>query len=169
MSCLAPAPLADIATKADVRDLAAKIDALVEQRDTDRKETAAQRDTHRKETAALITAKFDALVALREVDRKEAAAQREADHKETAAAQREADLRTSRHRHYWTYGHHDDTDRREHDGATGLAAECALAGCRRIPNLEFCEPKNRRSEACASYESCLYRHLANCRAGCRSW
>ncbi len=99
MSCLAPAPLADIATKADVRDLAAKIGALVAQREADRKETAAQRDTDRKETAALI----GALAAQREADRKEAAAQREADRKE-AAEQREADLRTSRHRHYWAVG-----------------------------------------------------------------
>ena len=77
MSCLAPAPLADIATKADVRDLAAKIGALV-----------AQREADRKETAALI----GALAAQREADRKE------------AAEQREADLRTSRHRHYWAVG-----------------------------------------------------------------
>ncbi|WP_419554399.1 hypothetical protein [Candidatus Poriferisodalis sp.] len=88
MSCLAPAPLADIATKADVRDLAAKIGALVAQREADRKETAAQRDTDRKETAALI----GALAAQREADRKD------------AAEQREADLRTSRHRHYWAVG-----------------------------------------------------------------
>ncbi len=103
MSCLAPAPLADIATRADVRDLAIKIDALVAQREADRKAAAAQRDADRKETAALLATKFDALAAQRDADRQEAAVQRDADRQE-AAVQRAADLRTARHRHYWAVG-----------------------------------------------------------------
>ncbi len=95
MSCLAPAPLADIATKADIGDLAARIDALAAQRETDRTELAAQREADRIVTKADmrdLAARIDALAAQRETDRIE------------AAAQREADVRTSRHRHYWAVG-----------------------------------------------------------------
>ena len=67
MSCLAPAPLSDLATKADIESLESRFDQLFLLREADRKEAVALRDADRKEA-----------VALREADRKEAAAQGEA-------------------------------------------------------------------------------------------
>ncbi|WP_423916479.1 hypothetical protein [Candidatus Poriferisodalis sp.] len=80
MSCLAPAPLSDLATKADLE----QVDKRFEQVDKrfDR-----------------IDQRFDALLALREADRAEAAALREADRVE-----RKEDLRSVKVHHYTVIG-----------------------------------------------------------------
>ena len=48
MSCLAPAPLSDIATKADIGKLESRFDQLLLLREADRKEQAAQREADRR-------------------------------------------------------------------------------------------------------------------------
>ncbi len=71
MSCLAPAPLSDLATKADIGVLKADISSL-------------------RADVGKLESRFDQLFLLRESDRAEATALREADRKELAA-QRDAD------------------------------------------------------------------------------
>ncbi|WP_419921744.1 hypothetical protein [Candidatus Poriferisodalis sp.] len=84
MSCLAPAPLSDLATKTDL----AGIDKRFERVDQ----------------------RFDALFALREADRTEAAALREQDRAQAAAlreqdrAERKSDLRSIKAHHYTVIG-----------------------------------------------------------------
>lgn len=80
MSCLAPAPLSDLATKTDL----AGIDKQFEQIDK-RFERIDQR--------------FDTLIALREADRAEAATLRERDR-----AERKSDLRSAKAHHYLVIG-----------------------------------------------------------------
>ena len=89
MSCLAPAPLSDLATKADLRELGVTFNAqIVTEVGALRQELAAQREQDRAEAAAL-----------RERDRAEAAAHRDEDRRE-----RKADLRSVKAHHYTVIG-----------------------------------------------------------------
>ncbi len=91
MSCLAPAPLSDLATKTDL----AGIDKRFEQID---------------KQFERVDQRFDMLFALREADRAEAATLREADRAEAATlrererAERKSDLRSVKAHHYTVIG-----------------------------------------------------------------
>ncbi len=87
MSCLAPAPLSDLATKTDL----AGIDKQFEQIDK-RFEQIDKRFER-------IDQRFDTLIALREADRAEAATLRERDR-----AERKSDLRSAKAHHYLVIG-----------------------------------------------------------------
>ena len=120
MSCLAPAPLSDLATKADLAGIDQRFeqidkrfeqidqrfervdqrfDTLIALREADRTEAAALREQDRADAAAL-----------REQDRAEAAAQRDRDRAEAAAqrdrdrAERKDDLRSIKAHHYMVIG-----------------------------------------------------------------
>ena len=96
MSCLAPAPLSDLATKADIGNLRTDIgatkadignlesrfDQLFLLRESDRAEATSLRESDRAEATALREADRKELAAQREADRKELVTQREADRKE---------------------------------------------------------------------------------------
>ncbi|WP_419921735.1 hypothetical protein [Candidatus Poriferisodalis sp.] len=111
MSCLAPAPLSDLATKADLRELGVTFNAqivtevgalrqeLAAQREQDRAETGALREQDRAETGALRERDRAEAAALRERDRAEAAAHRDEDRRE-----RKADLRSVKAHHYTVIG-----------------------------------------------------------------
>ena len=78
MSCLAPAPLSDLATKADIGSLRTDIgklesrfDLLFLLRESDRAEATALRESDRKEAAALRESDRTEATALRESDREE--------------------------------------------------------------------------------------------------
>ena len=94
MSCLAPAPLSDLATKADLAryatkdDLAAGLDRLGDRIDRIDQKFTALREQDRAEATAL-----------REQDRMEATAQREQDRIE-----RKSDLRSIKAHHYTVIG-----------------------------------------------------------------
>ena len=87
MSCLAPAPLSDLATKTDL----AGIDKPFEQVD--------QRFEQIDKRFERVDQRFDALFALREADRIEAATLRERDR-----AERKSDLRSVKAHHYTVIG-----------------------------------------------------------------
>ena len=82
MSCLAPAPLSDLATKADIAKLESRFDQLLLLRESDRAEATALRESDRQEAAALRESDRKGQATQRESDRKEQAALREADRKE---------------------------------------------------------------------------------------
>ena len=98
MSCLAPAPLSDLATKTDL----AGIDKRFEQIDKRFEQIDKQFER--------VDQRFDMLFALREADRAEAATLREADRAEAATlrererAERKSDLRSVKAHHYTVIG-----------------------------------------------------------------
>ncbi|WP_420445836.1 hypothetical protein [Candidatus Poriferisodalis sp.] len=128
MSCLAPAPLSDLATKADLAGIDKRFervdqrfDMLFALREADRAEADALRERDRAEADALREhdrAEADALRerdraeadALREHDRAEADALREHDRAEADAlrerdrAERKSDLRSVKAHHYTVIG-----------------------------------------------------------------
>ena len=81
MSCLAPAPLSDLATKADIGILKSDIGKL----ETD---------------VGKLESRFDQLLLLRESDRAEATALRESDRAE-ATALRESDRQEAKRQFHW--------------------------------------------------------------------
>ena len=87
MTCLAPAPLSDLATKSDLQHFVTK------------DELAGQLDKLRD----WIDAKFDSLMDQRESDRAAVAGWREADRAEIAA-QRQADRTEAKHQFRWIVG-----------------------------------------------------------------
>ena len=100
MSCLAPAPLSDLATKADLRELGVTFNAqIVTEVGALRQELAALRERDRAEAAALRERDRAEAAALRERDRAEAAAHRDEDRRE-----RKADLRSVKAHHYTVIG-----------------------------------------------------------------
>ena len=84
MSCLAPAPLSDLATKADIGVLKADISSL-------------------RADVGKLESRFDQLFLLRESDRAEATAVRESDRKE-AAALRKSDREESKRQFHQIVG-----------------------------------------------------------------
>ena len=94
MSCLAPAPLSDLATKADL----AGIDIRFEQIDK-RFEQIDIRFEQIDKRFERVDQRFDMLFALREADRAEAATLREHDR-----AERKSDLRSVKAHHYTVIG-----------------------------------------------------------------
>ena len=99
MTCLAPAPLSDLATKSDLQhfvtkdELAgqldklrdwidAKFDSLMDQREADRAAAAGWREADRAAAAGWREADRAAVMSWREADRAEIAAQRQADRTE---------------------------------------------------------------------------------------
>ena len=100
MSCLAPAPLSDLATKADLRELGVTLSAqIVTEVGALRQELAAQREQDRAEAVALRERDRAEAAALRERDRAEAVAHRGEDRRE-----RKTDLRSVKAHHYTVIG-----------------------------------------------------------------
>ena len=71
MSCLAPAPLSDLATKADIGKLESRFDQLLLLRKSDRAEATALRKSDRAEATALRESDRAEATALRKSDRNE--------------------------------------------------------------------------------------------------
>ena len=98
MTCLAPAPLSDLATKADLErfvtkdELAVQLEKLKDWIESKFDRRTVQREADRAEAAVQ-----------RQADRAEAAVQREADRAE-AAAQRLADRTEAKHQFRWMVG-----------------------------------------------------------------
>ena len=95
MSCLAPAPLSDLATKSDL----ARIDKRFERVDQRFDTLFALREADRTEAATLREQDRAQAATLREQDRAQAAALREQDR-----AERKSDLRSVKAHHYTVIG-----------------------------------------------------------------